>query len=107
MRALQARQILCKQRGELSPDDELAIQSPLRMLKSMFPNAPLAKHSPLDILVTAPSSNPKETRTLIVRDMGAVQSDWLAREFILTYFEGKGLSPPVCSVMHSGIVWHS
>ena len=96
MRALQARQLLCRQRGELSQDDELAIQSPLRKLKSMFPNTPLAKHAPLDILITAPSSDPKQPRTLIVRDLGSVQSDWLAREFVLAYFEGKGLSPPVC-----------
>ena len=103
MRALQARQVLCKQRGELSPDDELAIQSPLRTLKSMFPNTPLAKHSPLDILITAPSANPKEPRALIVRDLGVAQSDWLAREFVLTYFEGKGISPPVSllSRMHA------
>ena len=92
MRAMQARQILCRQRGELSPDEELAIQSPLRQLKSMFPNTPLAKHSPLDILATAPGSKP---RTLIVRDLGSVQSDWLAREFVLAYFEGNGISPPV------------
>ncbi len=95
MRALQARQVLSKQRGELTPEEELAIQSPLRKLKSMFPNTPLTKHSPLDILATAPS--PKQPRTLIVRDLGSVQSDWLAREFILAYFEGKGLSPPVRS----------
>ncbi|KAI0724278.1 chalcone-flavanone isomerase-domain-containing protein [Cerioporus squamosus] len=93
MRALQARQVLSKQRGELTPEDELAIQSPLRKLKSMFPNTPLTKHSPLDILATAPS--PKQPRTLIVRDLGSVQSDWLAREFVLAYFEGKGLSPPL------------
>ncbi|KAI0762663.1 chalcone-flavanone isomerase-domain-containing protein [Fomes fomentarius] len=93
MRAMQARQILLKQRGELTPDDELAIQSPLRKLKSMFPNTPLAKHSPLDILATAPS--PKQQRNLIVRDLGSVQSDWLAREFVLAYFEGPGISPPL------------
>ncbi|PIL29633.1 hypothetical protein GSI_08270 [Ganoderma sinense ZZ0214-1] len=92
MRAMQARQILCRQRGELSPDEELAIQSPLRQLKSMFPNTPLAKHSPLDILVTAPSN---KSRTLVVRDLGSVQNDWLAREFVLAYFEGKGISPPL------------
>ncbi|OJT04791.1 hypothetical protein TRAPUB_4585 [Trametes pubescens] len=93
MRALQARQMLCKKREQLTSEEELAIQSPLRKLKSMFPNTPLGKHSPLDILITAPS--PKEPRSLIVRDLGSVQSDWLAREFVLTYFEGKGLSPPL------------
>ena len=101
MRAMQARQLLCRQRGELSPDEELVIQSPLRQLKSMFPNTPLAKHSPLDILITAPSN---KSRTLIVRDLGSVQNDWLAREFVLAYFEGKGISPPVswsrCPFIH-------
>ena len=95
MRALQARQVLCKQRGELTPDDEFAIQAPLRMLKTMFPNTPLSKHTPLDILVLAPPLNPNESRTLIVRDLGDLQSNWVAREFVLAYFEGKGLSPPV------------
>ncbi|KAH9853058.1 chalcone-flavanone isomerase-domain-containing protein [Lenzites betulinus] len=93
MRALQARQVLCKQRNQITPDEELAIQSPLRKLKSMFPNAPLGKHSPLDILITEPSS--KQPRTLVVRDLGSVESDWLATEFVLAYFEGKGLSPPL------------
>ncbi|KAI8995383.1 chalcone-flavanone isomerase-domain-containing protein [Trametes punicea] len=97
MRALQARQGLCKQRAQLTPDEELAIQSSLRKLKSMFPNTPLAKRSALDILVTAPS--PKQQRTLIVRDLGSVQSDWLAREFVLAYFEGKGISPPVSACL--------
>lgn len=92
MRALQARLMLSKQRGSLPQDEETAIQSPLRKFKSMFPNTPLAKHVPLDILLTAPSSQP---RSLIVRDLGSVQSDWLATEFVLAYFEGNGLSPPL------------
>ncbi|KAH9922006.1 chalcone-flavanone isomerase-domain-containing protein [Epithele typhae] len=93
MRAMVARQNLLKGREELSKDEEFAIQTPLRRLKSMFPNTPLAKHSPLDILITSPSS--KEQRTLVVRDMGDVQSDWLARNFVLAYFEGDGISPPL------------
>lgn len=92
MRALQARLVLNKQRGSLTPEDELAVQSPLRKFKSMFSNTPLAKHAPLDVLLTAPSSQP---RTLIVRDLGSVQNNWLATEFVLAYFEGNGLSPPV------------
>ena len=92
MRALQARLVLSKQRGSLTPEEELAVQSPLRKFKSMFPNTPLAKHAPLDVLLTAPSPQP---RTLIVRDLGSVQNDWLATEFVLAYFEGSGISPPV------------
>ena len=100
MRALQARLVLSKQRGTFTSEEELAVQSPLRKFKSMFPNTPLAKHSPLDVLLTAPSSQP---RTLIVRDLGSVQSDWLATEFFLAYFEGDGISPPVSpSCVYSG-----
>ncbi|KAH9835808.1 chalcone-flavanone isomerase-domain-containing protein [Rhodofomes roseus] len=92
VRALQARMVLCKQRGSLPADEELGILSPLRKFKSMFPNTPLAKHSPLEILLTAPGAQP---RSLIVRDLGSVQSDWLATEFVLAYFEGNGISPPL------------
>ena len=92
MRALQARLVLSKQRGSLTPEDELAVQSPLRKFKSMFPNTPLAKHAPLDVLLTSPGPQP---RTLIVRDLGSVQNDWLSTEFVLAYFEGHGISPPV------------
>ena len=59
----------------------------------MFPNAPLAKHQSLDILLAPPV--PGQPRNLIVRDLGAVQDDWLAEQFVLAYFEGSGLSPPV------------
>ena len=93
MRALQARMVLFKSRGQLTADDELAIQSPLRKLKSMFPNSPLPKHQALDILVAPPI--PGHPRNLIVRDLGAVQDNWLAEQFVLAYFEGDGLSPPV------------
>lgn len=92
MRAIQARLIFCKKQGSLSAEEEQGIQSPLRTFKSMFPATPLDKHQPLDILVTAPSSEP---RAVIVRDLGAVQNNWLARELVLTYFEGQGLSQKV------------
>lgn len=95
MRALQAHLLLCRQRGTLSPEEEASVQSPLRKFKSIFPNTPLAKHTPLDILLTPPTPDPKQPRSLIVRDLGSVQSDWLAPEFVLAYFEGEGISPPV------------
>ncbi|OCH96670.1 hypothetical protein OBBRIDRAFT_787236 [Obba rivulosa] len=95
MRALQARLLLTKQREPLTPDEELLAQSALRKFKTAFPNTPLAKHEPLEILVTAPPEDPKQARPLIIRDMGSVQNDWLAREFLLAYFEGNGISPPL------------
>lgn len=94
MRALQARMVLCRQRGTLTKEEELSVQSPLHKFKTMFPNTPMAKHAPLDILLAPPE--PRQPRNLIVRDLGSVQHDWLAQEFVLAYFEGNGISPPVC-----------
>ncbi len=93
MRALQARLILCRQRGQLGEVEEAGTQSPLRKFKSMFPNTRIDKHTPLDILILAPEKN--QPRTMIVRDLGSLQNNWVAQEFVLAYFEGKGLSPPV------------
>jgi Chalcone isomerase like len=92
MRALQSRLIWCKQQGLLTLEEEQNVQSPLRAFKSMFPTTSLSKHKALDILITAPSAEP---RTVVVRDLGSVQSDWIARELVLAYFEGQGLSPKV------------
>ncbi|EKM60830.1 uncharacterized protein PHACADRAFT_155945 [Phanerochaete carnosa HHB-10118-sp] len=93
MRALQARLVLAKQRNSITADEELAVQSPLRKFKSMFPGTPLPKGQALDILLAPPEFS--QQRSLIVRDLGSVQSDWLAHEFFLAYFEGDGLSPPL------------
>ena len=97
MRTIQARMQLCRKREQLTPEEEFGVQSPLRKFKSMFPSTPLTKHTPLDILVPAPEAN--HPRTLIVRDLGSVQNDWLAREFILGYFEADGISPPVSATI--------
>ncbi|KDQ54781.1 hypothetical protein JAAARDRAFT_134508 [Jaapia argillacea MUCL 33604] len=93
MRALQARMRLCQQRGALTQEEEAGAQSPLRKFKSLFPNTPLAKHTPLDILLTAPEGS--QPRSLIIRDLGSIQNDWVAREFVMAYFEGAGISPPL------------
>lgn len=94
MRALQARLVLAKKSGALTPQDELEVQSPLRGFKSMFPNSkPLEKHQPLDLLFMAPVTG--ELRNVIVRDLGTVQSDWLARELLRAYFHENGISPLV------------
>ena len=73
---------------------EHAVSSPMRKLKSIFPNSPLSKHTPLDIYLAAPVAG--QPRALIFRDMGSIENDWVATEFILHYFEGDGPSPPVC-----------
>jgi len=95
MRSLQKRLALGRKRGTLSEEEEKAVQPPLRKLKSIFPSTPLSKHTPLDILLTAPPSDPAQTRSLIFRDMGSVDNDWVATEFVLAYFEGDAPSPPL------------
>ena len=93
MRSLQARQHLAVQGGSLSPEEQLVVQSPINKLKSIFPNTPLNKHTPVDILLTPPF--PTQPRTLIFRDLGVIQNDWVAQEFMLAYFAGEGNSPAV------------
>lgn len=66
----------------------------------MFPNTPLTKHTPLDILLVplaynaADDSNSQERR-LVVRDLGTISNTWVSQEFMLAYFEDQGISPPV------------
>lgn len=93
MRALQTRLASGIRDGTLTEEVAQEAASPLRILKSIFPNAPLAKHAPLDIFLSAPSSS--RPRALIFRDLGSIENDWVATEFVLHYFEGDGPSPPV------------
>ncbi|KAF9229587.1 hypothetical protein BS17DRAFT_771655 [Gyrodon lividus] len=95
MRALTARIQLAKSRGTLSPETELAVQSPLRKLKSIFPGTAVAKGYPLDVHLTAPTGDPTHPRKLVFLDLGSVESNWVAEEFVLAYFEGDGISPPL------------
>ena len=97
MRTLLGRMKLFQTRGTITDQEVQDAQSPLRTLKSIFPNTPLAKYAPLEILLTAPSKDSKQPRALVIRDMGAVENDWVSREFVLAYFEGDGISPPVCT----------
>lgn len=100
VRALTARLHLAKSRGTLSAETEAAVQSPLRKLKSIFPNAKLSKGRPFDVHLTAPTGDPARPRNLVFSDLGAVESDWVAEEFVLAYFEGEGISPPVSITFH-------
>ncbi|KAF7978924.1 hypothetical protein HWV62_44462 [Athelia sp. TMB] len=93
MRSLLGRMKLGHARGTINQQEEEDAQDPLRTLKSIFPGTPLAKHTPLDILITAPSEDSTRPRAVIVRDLGSVENNWIAREIILAYFEGDGLSP--------------
>ncbi|KAG8220037.1 hypothetical protein J3R82DRAFT_1053 [Butyriboletus roseoflavus] len=94
VRALTARLQLAKSRGILSAETEAAVQSPLRKLKSIFPTTKLSKGHPLDVHLTAPTGDLARPRNLAFLDLGVVESDWVAEEFVLAYFDGEGISPP-------------
>jgi hypothetical protein len=91
MRALQARLSEGIKKGKITKETAQAASSPMRTLKSLFPNAPLAKYSPLDIFLAAPM--PNRPRRLVFRDLGSIESDWVATEFVLNYFDKDGPSP--------------
>ncbi|KLO20493.1 hypothetical protein SCHPADRAFT_934335 [Schizopora paradoxa] len=95
MRTLQARMTAALKSGTLSPDEAEEAQSPLRKLKSAFPNTPLAKGDTLDIILAAPPKAADTPRSLIIRGLGSVENNWVAREFVLAYFAGTGISPPM------------
>jgi hypothetical protein len=92
MRALQLRMGLAKKNNTLSEEEAQEVSSPMRKLKTLFPNTPIEKHTPLDIYLPAPV--PGRPRPLIFRDLGAIESDWVANELALHYLEGA-TSPPV------------
>lgn len=93
LRALNARLGEAQKHGTLTSDDAQAIAAPLRALKTLFPNSPLAKHASLDLYIPAPV--PGQPRPLIFRDLGIVQNNWVATELFLYYFAGSGASPAV------------
>ncbi|KAJ8702994.1 Altered inheritance of mitochondria protein 18 mitochondrial [Pleurotus ostreatus] len=93
MRSLQARMVTGRQNGSISEEVEVAAGSPLRKLKSLFPNSALTKNTPLDVFLSAPT--PGRPRALVFRDMGAIENDWVATELVLHYFTGEGPSPPL------------
>lgn len=95
MRALTARMQLAHARATITPEEEAAAQSPLRTLKSLFPTTSMSKGKPFDIILVAPLRSPSRPRTLVLRDMGSVENDWVSEEFVLAYFEGNGISPPL------------
>ncbi|KAL0950802.1 hypothetical protein HGRIS_007567 [Hohenbuehelia grisea] len=93
MRTLHSRMAVGRKDGTITEEIEQAAASPLRKLKSLFPNSPLAKHTPLDIYLTPPT--PGKPRSLVFRDMGAIEDNWVATELVLAYFDGDGPSPPL------------
>ena len=92
LRALQSRLSAAIKEGTISEDSVPAISSSLRKLKFLFSNSSLAKHTPL-IYLSAPTAHRR--RVLVFRDLGSVEDNWVATEFVLHYFEGAGPSPRV------------
>ncbi|KAF8971499.1 chalcone-flavanone isomerase-domain-containing protein [Flammula alnicola] len=91
MRALQARLSKGIKDETVTEEMAMAASSPMRVLKSLFPNSPLAKHTPLDIFLAAPI--PNRPRPLVLRDLGSIEDDWVATEFFLNYFDTNCPSP--------------
>ncbi|KAJ3718356.1 chalcone-flavanone isomerase-domain-containing protein [Lentinula raphanica] len=91
IRAITSRLRDGRKNGTITEEEALEAASPIRKLKTLFPNTALTKHSALDIFLYPPI--PGKPRALTFRDLGSVESDWVAREFVLHYFEGAGPSP--------------
>ena len=53
-------------------------------------------------MITPP--DPKRSRALILGDLGAVQNEWVARELIMSFFDGKGTSVAVCLYINTTVV---
>ena len=97
MRTLQERMAKAKLEGTLTEDEATATGSPMRKLKTLFPNASLAKHTPFEIFLAAPASG--QPRSLVFRDLGTIENDWVATELVLHYFERNAPSPAVSHVL--------
>ncbi|KAJ4000314.1 chalcone-flavanone isomerase-domain-containing protein [Lentinula boryana] len=91
IRAITTRLRDGRKNGTTTEEEAIEAASPIRKLKTLFPNTALTKHSPLDIFLYPPT--PGQPRALTFRDLGSIESDWVAREFVLHYFEGEGPSP--------------
>ena len=90
MHALQARLASGIRDGTLTEEVAQEAASPMRELKSIFLNAPSPNTlEALDIFLSAPSSS--RPRALVFPDLGSIQNDWVATEFVLHYFEGDVL----------------
>jgi hypothetical protein len=93
VRALYARLDRKRKEGAYSDEVVMANSTAIGKLKSLFPNTPLAKHTPFDIYLPAPMDG--STRTIIFRDMGIIENEFVATDLFLHYFEGQSPSPPV------------
>lgn len=111
MRSLRGRIQSERKDGTLSPTEEdvsaifirnsvvanqiswQALEEPLVVLRSAFPNTPLEKGTPL-VVYSMPSAG-DETRSLILEGLGRVDNTWISTQFFKAYFVGQGNSPAV------------
>ncbi|KAJ1310181.1 hypothetical protein OPQ81_006925 [Rhizoctonia solani] len=91
IRTIQARQTLRRKDGSLTAEQEEALHTPLQQFKGLFPTAAFKKHQPLHIILSPPTTKPRELR---LHQLGTVRDDWIATEFFLAYFHGT-ISPPL------------
>jgi len=91
IRALRLRITKSKQMGEVSLDEEDALEESLQTLRGIFPITALEKHSSL-VIYSVPQA-PLKQRSLILDGLGEVRNDWMAVNFFKTYLTGKGVSP--------------
>ncbi|KAG8757512.1 hypothetical protein FRC14_001989 [Serendipita sp. 396] len=92
VRAIQSRITLAQKSGLITPEEEDALIQPMQTLKGLFPNVSLPKHKPLHAVLTAPDRS-TSSRTLYFPELGRLDDSWIANEFFLSYFAGKGISP--------------
>jgi len=91
IRALRLRITKSRQIGQISLDEEDALEESLQKLKGVFPIATLEKHSSL-VIYSVPQAGLSQ-RSLILDGLGEVRNNWMAVNFFKTYFTGDGVSP--------------
>ncbi|KAF5312863.1 hypothetical protein D9619_003389 [Psilocybe cf. subviscida] len=92
VRALSARIAVASKEEALSEQTAIKVSASMRLLKSLFPNSPLKKETPLDVFLSAPL--PDKQRPLVFRDLGSIEDDWLTAEFVLNYFDSAASPSP-------------
>lgn len=97
MRAIRTRLNALELCNAISADESMSLSVPIRKFRALFPTTSFPKHQAMDIVISAPDPS-KGPRTLHILNLGLIQDDVIAREFLLAYFEGNGISPPVSYV---------
>ncbi|KAG8959669.1 hypothetical protein FRC03_007645 [Tulasnella sp. 419] len=103
VRSLQNRLMLSKKReGALSEAEEEAIYPFIQQLKAAFPTTTLQKHTPIYLIVSAPSTG-AQRRLSIPTLNGKIDYTWVGVELMRGYFEGEGPSPKMKKSVMEGV----